>query len=144
MHADADAIVLGCVKGKLHGRYRAADLYTSSLWARRRAYAEAAGQPWYVLSAKHGLLSPDDDVDWYNLSMRDLTPAARRAKGEAAAVQVGATARRTFRSNDRRIHAGALYVGAIRPAIKQRDGLVTLPFTRLGIGEQLRWYIEHR
>ena len=70
MNTDADAIVVGCVKGKLEGRHHAADLYTSPLWLRRRAYAEAAGRPWFIFSAKHGLLRPEEDIDRYECSMR--------------------------------------------------------------------------
>ncbi len=44
-------LMLGCVKTKRTTPSPARDLYTGSLFTRRRGYAEASGCPWYVLSA---------------------------------------------------------------------------------------------
>ena len=56
-------VLVGCCEAKLPGRHRAADLYQSPLFRRGRAYAEAAGYEWAILSAKHGLLLPDTMID---------------------------------------------------------------------------------
>ena len=40
----------------------ASRLFRSSGCARSRAHADSSGHPWFVLSAKHGLLDPDDVV----------------------------------------------------------------------------------
>jgi hypothetical protein len=45
-------ILLGCVKRKRASPDRARDLYISPLWRARREYAEALGDPWYIVSAK--------------------------------------------------------------------------------------------
>ena len=50
-------ILVGCVKSKRSHTSAAQDLYNSRLWCCRRAYAERAGVPWYILSTKHGLLA---------------------------------------------------------------------------------------
>lgn len=139
----ADAILLGCVKLKVRGRHPAGDLYTSPLWLRRRAYATAAGCPWFIFSAKYGLLRPDEEISYYDVAMQDLSPAERRARGESAAASLeealGGLSGRTVE-----IHAGRLYVDAIRPTIERRGGRLTQPFVGLSIGQQLRWYDEHR
>jgi hypothetical protein len=138
-----DAIVLGCVKGKQRGRHPAADLYTSPLWQRRRAYAKMVGRPWFIFSAKYGLLRPDVEIDSYDVAMQDLSPVERRAIGETAAATLdqalGGLSGRTIE-----IHAGRLYVDAIRSAIEQRGGCLRQPFGGLSIGQQLRWYDQQR
>ena len=53
-----DLILVGCVKSKRHRAGPARDVYTSTLWQYRQAFAELHGCPWYILSAKHGLLAP--------------------------------------------------------------------------------------
>src|SRR5438093_12106 len=58
--AAADVILLGCVKTKRDGWHRAKDLYVSTLFDGRRRYAEQSGRPWFILSAKLGLVKPDD------------------------------------------------------------------------------------
>ena len=41
-------IIIGCVKQKISVRAKAKDLYTSDLFKKRRAYAEASGKPWAI------------------------------------------------------------------------------------------------
>lgn len=48
----ADVVLVGCVKRKLSHPAPARDLYTSPLFAKGRAYAEASGAAWFVLSAQ--------------------------------------------------------------------------------------------
>lgn len=47
--------------------FRAKELYTESRYFRKmRAWAEARGNPWYILSAKYGLLAPNEIITPYN------------------------------------------------------------------------------
>ena len=55
-------LLLGCVKQKQQGVYPARDLYRSPLWRARRSYAEGTGAPWFILSALHGLLEPEEPI----------------------------------------------------------------------------------
>jgi len=75
-------LLLGCVKLKHERPLPARDLYRSPLWVRRRAYAEARGYPWLILSAKHGLVDPARRIAPYDLALSDLRAAARRRWGE--------------------------------------------------------------
>lgn len=70
MSATRVVILLGCVKTKLEGPAVAKDLYCSTLWKRRRAYAEASGQPWLILNAEHGLVDPEQRLAPYDLALR--------------------------------------------------------------------------
>lgn len=45
-----------------HGPAPARDAYTGTLNRKARAYAEACGYDWVILSAKHGFLLPEDIV----------------------------------------------------------------------------------
>jgi hypothetical protein len=136
-----DAIVVGCVKRKRSGSHPARDLYDSPLWHRRRAYAEASGLPWFIFSAKHGLLEPDRIIKKYECRLEGLSPAARIARGEGVATELerflGGLSGRTIE-----VHAGAAYVRAVRPAIEARQGDVRTPLAGLCLGHQLRWYDE--
>jgi Phage integrase family len=80
--AGSRVVLLGCVKTKLGHRARAKDLYISQLWRGRRAYAEASGYPWLILSAKHGLLDPDQKIAPYDVALAHLTADARRRWGQ--------------------------------------------------------------
>lgn len=63
----ADLILVGCVQTKRPVASPAAELFDSPLFAGRRSYALQAGMPWYILSAKYGLLAPDDVIGPYDV-----------------------------------------------------------------------------
>lgn len=47
--------------------YRAQNLYDASSYFRKmRAWAEARGDPWYIMSAKHGLVAPNEIIAPYD------------------------------------------------------------------------------
>lgn len=135
-------IVLGCVKTKRAGTWPARDLYTSPLWHGRRAYAEAAGVPWFIFSAKYGLLAPDDVVASYELKITTLSAAERRALGrrvvEDLERQVG-----PLSGVQVEVHAGQPYVDAIRDGLTKCGAEVRTPVAGIvGVGAQIRWYVE--
>lgn len=78
LRSGSRVILLGCVKQKRERRAPARHLYISALWRGRRAYAEAGGQEWLILSAKHGLLDPDQIVAPYDVALAVLDAGARR------------------------------------------------------------------
>jgi hypothetical protein len=139
MPAARTVILLGCVKTKLDRPAPAKDLYCSTLWKRRRAYAETSGEPWFILSAKHGLVDPEQQLAPYDLGLGDLSPDDRREWGERV---VSALERRhgTLEDISFEIHAGALYRDAITRLILERGGNVSAPLAHLPQGRQPGWY----
>src|SRR5699024_11910307 len=53
-------LLVGCVKTKADTAMNARDLYRSPLFNRRREYAEGTARHCYILSARGGLVAPDD------------------------------------------------------------------------------------
>jgi hypothetical protein len=135
-------ILLGCVKLKLEHRAQAKDLYVSPLWNGRRAYAEAAGFPWLILSAKYGLLEPEQPIAPYDVALVDLTASDRRAWGKrvvgALHTRFGALEKMTFE-----VHAGTAYRAAITPGLLELGATVEEPLVGLTMGRQLSWYRSH-
>lgn len=68
-----DVVLVGCVKSKLERPAPARDLYTSALFRKERAYAEATGTRWFVLSAEYGLVEPERVIDPYELHLSSTT-----------------------------------------------------------------------
>ena len=135
-----DFILAGCVKTKLPGRHRARNLYRSDLFLGRRRYAESQGVPWFILSAKYGLLAPDDEVDSYDVALIELSPNERAE-----------WVRRVLAEIDRRlgllsgktveIHAGFEYREyGLKRGLESRGAKVVVPLEHAGIGQQLAWY----
>src|SRR5688500_17977583 len=71
--------LVGCVKGKGPLPAPAADLYVSPLFLGRRRFVEQSCDRWFILSALHGLVGPDEVVAPYDCSLLGSSAADRRA-----------------------------------------------------------------
>lgn len=109
--------LISCVKSKRPVRSHAIDLYTSSLFKKSVAFArQRAVDRIYILSAKHGLLSSEDEVDPYEQTLKGAAVAVRRTW----AKQVVADLEKVANLKDDRflILAGESYCQFIRPSIQ--------------------------
>jgi hypothetical protein len=138
----ADVVFVGCVKSKLDHGTVAKDLYTSDYFAKMRAYAESTGRPWFILSAEHGLVSPEAWLEPYDCYLPDTSREYRRAWGQKVAAQleqaIGSLAGLVVD-----IHAGATYVEAAETALAPRGVTVIDQLNGLSFGRRLSWYLRH-
>lgn len=61
---------IGCVKKKRGTPCAARDMYISTLFKYRVRYAESKGWDWYIISARYGLLPPDQLIAPYNETLK--------------------------------------------------------------------------
>lgn len=70
--------LVGCASQKLPRPAPARDLYVYQLFTKASTYVEKTCDRWYVLSAKHGLVRPDDMIEPYDVGLSagtgDLAP----------------------------------------------------------------------
>ncbi len=135
----ADVILIGCVRTKRVTACPAAELFASPLFEGRRRYAVATGVPWYILSAKFGLLAPQDVIGPYDVYLADQSPAYRKAWGEFVTAQLEQR-HPELRGVTIGVHAGAAYVEPLRAPLAARGAELTTPLEHLRQGEQLAWY----
>ena len=137
----ADLLLIGCVKTKRSVSSKARDLYNSRLWKGRRDYAEKSGRPWYILSAKHGLLEPDAWIEPYNLALTDLIPDDRRAWSRRVLEDLKARFP-VLRGMTVEIHAGGHYVkNGLENGLREAGVVVLRPLKNVsGTGTQSNWY----
>ena len=129
-------VLVSCVAAKRTVPSPAKDLYLSALFKATRAYAETQSTKWYILSAKYGLLSPDDVVSPYELTLNGIAIAQRRVWAQRVHAQLlsdlPAGARVVFL-------AGKRYREFIAPLLTAEGFDVVAPMEGLGIGQQLQW-----
>jgi hypothetical protein len=135
--------LVGCTKSKLQHRAKAEDLYSSSAMFRgRRAFIGRSCDRWFILSAKHGVLAPSDELEPYDLTL----VAAPRPIKRAWAVRVvdelktalGNVAGMTFE-----IHAGRDYWGfGVAHDLRRAGARVEIPTEGLTQGQQRRFYLQ--
>lgn len=79
----SDSLVLvSCVKSKLTRPAPAKDLYVSAWFQKARALVEKHKASWFILSALHGLVPPDKVIEPYELTLKTMKAADRRAWAE--------------------------------------------------------------
>ncbi len=138
---EPDIVLVSCVKSKLSHGAPAKQLYTSDYFTKMRNYAEASGHPWFIISAEHGLVQPDEWLEPYDCYLPTMPGEYRHAWGRRVREQLesslGALAGTTFE-----IHAGAAYVDAIRPELTAADAVVIDKLHGRSIGQRLSWYLQ--
>src|SRR3954447_20698251 len=79
--------LVACCGQKLDRAAPAQELYTGPLFRRAAAYARTF-DGWYILSAKYGLVRPDEVIVPYDCTLLTMRAADRLAWGERAAGQM--------------------------------------------------------
>jgi hypothetical protein len=133
--------LVGCVRQQ-GSRAEAQDLFVAPLFRARRSYVERTCGRWYVLSALHGLVAPDEVLAPYDLKLKSLSQAERRAWSERVLAQLEAECG-SFGGLTFEIHAGASYTneGLVR-GLRARGAAVELPAAGLGEAQELAFYHE--
>ena len=73
--------LVGCGKAKREGVHAARDLYVGRLFTGAFALSHTEHDDTYILSARHGLLRPDDRVASYDFCLHDLRLSDRHRWG---------------------------------------------------------------
>ncbi len=132
--------LVSCVSKKAPTPCPARLLYESPWFKLARAYVEAQGAPWYILSAENFLLPPDR-VTWpYERTLNTMPQSQRRTW--AGIVWKDLQGRLTPGQRVV-ILAGELYRRDLVPRLQVYGYPVEIPMEGLGIGEQLSWLKKH-
>lgn len=129
----APVFLVQCVSQKGDDAAAARDLYTSDWFKKARAYVESQGGRWFILSALHGLVRPDEVVAPYDLTLNDLPKAKREAWGRRVAAQLSAA---VAPDAPVVILAGRNYRDPLQAWAGDR---AAVPMEGLGIGQQKAW-----
>ncbi len=132
--------LVGCVKVKAVSARPARDLYLSTLFSGRRAYVERSCDEWWILSADHGLVSPDEVLAPYDVTLKTAGRQERR-RWSAGVLTALAEHLRPTNGDVLEIHAGAEYrdFGLI-DGLRAWGCTVDIPTEGMGIGRQLQFY----
>lgn len=133
-------ILVGGVSGKKDKALPAKDLYDSSLWEKRRTYAEATGSPWMIISSEYGVLHPDTVIEPYNADFTSESAAYRRAWSERVAAEIIDLCR-VHELDTVEAHAGSdQLLNGLVEHLNAAGLTVSWPLKGRRIGEQLSWY----
>jgi hypothetical protein len=137
--AEVHIVLVTCVKSKGTRPAAAKDLYTSALFRKEPAYAERIGVPWFILSAEHGVVAPDEWLAPYERYIADTSASYRSAWGAWGAARLDLLAG-PITDKVVEIHAGSTYLDALRPHLERLGARVVDPLHGLSMGQRLAWY----
>lgn len=132
--------LVGCVKQKRDEPAPARDLYVSPLFRKRRAHVERTCNDWVILSALHGVVSPEEVLEPYDSTLKTMGVAERRSWAAAVASDLvrrfGDLRQYTFEA-----HAGSEYIDfGLEERLRRAGAEVERPLMGLSLGQQLAWY----
>lgn len=132
----ATIALVSYVSSKLDHAAAAKDLYISPLFMKARAYAEQIADRWYVLSAEHHLLAPDQEVAPYEKTLNKMPKAEREQWARTVFSQITSI---TVPSDRIVFLSGLRYREGLAPLLSGRGNPIEVPMEGLSIGRQLQW-----
>jgi hypothetical protein len=128
--------LISCAARKNEGTHKASELYASDLFRKAFTYCTKHYDTVFILSAKYGLLAPDDMIRSYNITLKTFTKEQRHlwALGVASALRKRIKATDTIY-----FHCGKAYC---TPLDRMIPNVHIKPLEGISIGKQLQWYKE--
>ncbi len=129
--------LISCVSTKKEYATEAKNLYASPLFLYSKKYAELNLNKYYILSAKYGLLKPDDIIEPYEETLNT------KSKNERIhwSHKVFDKLLKEISTNDKIVFlAGEKYREFIEKYLAEQNILFQAPLKKFSIGKQLQWY----
>lgn len=128
--------LVSCVKSKLSSAAPAHELYTSQLFSGMSRYAQRNAAKWFILSAEHGLLRPEQIITPYEKTLNKMSKTDRvnwaKRVNDALLTELAPGAVVL-------ILAGERYREGVVPFLKEHGFKVLIPMAGMKFGQQLRW-----
>ena len=134
----ANIVLISCSKSKLNKRAPARELYTGTLFKKAVAWAERQGYAWFVISALHGLVTPNQIIAPYNYSLKQLRGARERESWAYLAVS-GHLMSYVAKGSHAFLIMPELYRRYLQHELDQQSITYTNPLQHLAIGKQMHW-----
>ena len=136
--------LVGCVKDKAPIARPAKELYQSLLFQGRRRYVEQSCSEWWILSALHGLVDPNDVLEPYDVTLNDASVSERRRWSDQVINQI-TTRIQPAPGDSFEFHAGINYRAfGLEDNLRHLGCGVECPTDGLRMGEQLSYYSRAR
>lgn len=128
--------LVACTSKKALYPATAENLYRSPLFEGSKQFAETRCDSWFILSAKYGLLAPNEDVMPYDESLYEMAESerlawAKRVHGRLTTL-IDPSTRIVFLAGDK-------YRNHLQEYFENEHRMTTAPLSELGIGRQVAW-----
>jgi len=135
--------LLSCTKRKKDYPCKASEMYSASdLFRKAYAYCTKKYDNVAILSAKYGLLLPDEEFEPYNVTLNNMSIDQVKKWSDQVfeqflvKIELNGLGKVYF-------HAGKRYRQYLIPILEKMNIKCEEPLQNLGIGRQLAWYKIH-
>jgi cytoplasmic iron level regulating protein YaaA (DUF328/UPF0246 family) len=132
-------VLISRSKTKLSTPAKARELYTGQLFKKAVAWAQRHDYQWFIVSALHGLVTPDQQLDPYNFTIKDRRNRERESWAHQTAAQLTKYASPGSR-------AFLILPAPYRTHIEKELSIAAItyenPLVGLAIGQQMHW-LDH-
>lgn len=132
--------LISCGRQKLAAAAPVRDLYTSSRFRSACRLAEEVNAPYFVVSAKYGLVPPYKVVEPYELALCDMLPAAVQEWARSVADQLW----QMGNSTSVVLLARDEYARSVRDALQEKGISVIAPVADSTARDEFRWIADAR
>lgn len=131
--------MISCTKAKTNYKCPARELYSkSNLFKKAVMYIEKNHYDnWYVLSAKHGLVDKDREIEPYEVTLNNMKAEERKRWANLVYKQ---TLELNLNLQEIDFYAGKKYREYLIPHFQEKGIKCNVPLEGMGIGEQLQFY----
>lgn len=121
---------------KKKGTYKAKELYNSPWFHKVLSIVERMGDKWYIISAEHGLLNPDQIISDYDTTLLTM----KKNQREKWANKVLKDFIPLVESGDTVVMlAGKYYREFLEQPLTEKGVIIEVPTKHLTTGKQLEW-----
>jgi hypothetical protein len=114
----------------------ASELYISDWFLKARHLVEKTGAPWFILSAEHGLVDPNEVIAPYEKTLNKMGVSDRQIWAARVIQQIE---RSNLSAEEVVIFASAKYRENLMPWMQERFRKVIVPMERMEFGRQKSW-----
>ena len=132
-----DLVLISCSKQKSFAEddetIVAGNAYCSNLFRKSKDWADNRSMDWAILSARYGLLNPNQPITDYDLTLNELSPKQRKQWADNVAKQM------MMRPKPEKVYllAGSNYSRDLKPILESNGLEVEEPLRGMQIGERL-------
>ena len=135
--------LISCTKKKQNYRCKAFEMYSApDLFRKAYAYCSKKYDKVAILSAKYGLLLPDEEIEPYDLTLNNMSIDQVKKWSDQVfqqilvKIELNGLGKVYF-------HTGKRYRQYLIPMLEKTGIKCEVPLKNLSIGKQLAWYREH-
>jgi cytoplasmic iron level regulating protein YaaA (DUF328/UPF0246 family) len=132
--------LVACSSSKLDHKAPAEELYSSSLFTKSRLWVKSNCDRWYILSAKYGLLEPEQEIEPYNITLNTMRMADIKLWSSRVLADLQ---KRVVKGDEIVFLAGEKYRKFLVKPLLAQGCIVKVPLEGLPIGKQLQWLLQN-